>query len=255
MIDPDNLLSARTVEDIEINGKILGTKVGDRVLSRDPDTISPLQRALDYEITQTLFVGRSTLLVEGPSDLVYLKWFSHQLKAAGRTELDYRWVICPVGGVDRIPGFAALFKGNRLNLVGLVDVAKGSKKKIENASTALGDDRLLQVAKYAGQEEADIEDVLGRDFYVALVNAAYDLTAQQRVPNAKPSDAASRTVIEVENHMRTIGVNVAEFDHYAPAKWLFDNDDEGKKLPEFDDAMSRMEQLIKDINGRIAKGS
>jgi predicted ATP-dependent endonuclease of OLD family len=55
MIDPDNLLSARTVEDVvqkdKVTGeeKLLGTKISEEVLSTDPDTISPLQRALDYE--------------------------------------------------------------------------------------------------------------------------------------------------------------------------------------------------------------
>ena len=44
MIDSHNLLSARTVEDVERIGTVLGTMVGDRVLSADPDTISPLQR-------------------------------------------------------------------------------------------------------------------------------------------------------------------------------------------------------------------
>lgn len=82
MIDPENLLSARTVEDVVVRDKqtgaehLLGTKVGEKVLSTDPDTISPLQSALDYELTQTLFIGRHTLLTEGPSDLLYLKWFS-----------------------------------------------------------------------------------------------------------------------------------------------------------------------------------
>jgi len=84
MINPDDLLSARTVEDVvEIDPKtkqeaLKGTKVGEEVLSVDPDTISPLQRALDYEITQTLFIGWHTLLVEGESDILYIRWFSRQ---------------------------------------------------------------------------------------------------------------------------------------------------------------------------------
>ncbi|MFP3449507.1 hypothetical protein SB765_31760, partial [Pseudomonas sp. SIMBA_067] len=50
-----------------------GTKVRDDVLLVDKDTLFPLQGALGYEITQSLFVGKNTLLVEGPSDILYLQ--------------------------------------------------------------------------------------------------------------------------------------------------------------------------------------
>src|SRR5207247_3571721 len=138
MVDPDDVLSARTVEDVVVKDKatgaeqLLGTKVGEKVLSTDSDTISPLQRALDYEMTQTLFVGRHTLLVEGPSDFLYLKWFSSQLARQGKAGLDYRWTISIVFGVDRVPGFVSLFRGNRLQVAAVVDVQHGDKQRIEN---------------------------------------------------------------------------------------------------------------------------
>ena len=62
-------MRARTVEDIWLeddgNIEVKGTKVGDDVLSTDKDTVFPLQGALGYELTQSLFVGPNTLLVEG----------------------------------------------------------------------------------------------------------------------------------------------------------------------------------------------
>ena len=64
----------RIVEDkVEVRGQRripLGTKVREDVLELDPDTLFPLQGALGYEITQSLFVGKHTLLVEGPSDIL-----------------------------------------------------------------------------------------------------------------------------------------------------------------------------------------
>jgi predicted ATPase len=249
MIDPDNILSARTVEDvIDRDGRVLGTKVGERVLSTDPDTISPLQKALDYEMTQTLFVGRYTLLVEGPSDLAYLKWFSNQLGAANRTSLDYRWTICIGGGVDRIPGFASLFKGNGLRIAAVVDVAKNTKQRVENAKAAIGDGRVFQLDKYVQQPEVDIEDLLGRDFYAALVNETYRLSGPDKF---KPSaNAKFRIVAEVETHFKTLPPHHPEFDHYAPAAWLFDHAAKAA-LPGYDQAMENMEKLIRDLNGAL----
>jgi hypothetical protein len=255
MIDPDNLLSARTVEDVVVkdkqNGdeKLLGTKVGEKVLSTDPDTVSPLQRALGYEMTQTLFIGRHTLLVEGPSDLLYLRWFSRKLEQAGKAGLDYRWNISVVGGVDRIPGFVSLFRGNGLHIAAVVDVQQGHKNKIENARKSLPDRHLLTMDTYANQKEADIEDVLGRGFYVGLVNKALDLRAPHKLPPAKPSTAPERVAKEAELHAATLPLHYPHFDHFVPAEWLFEHGDEGADLPEFEAALSRMEQLIVDLNG------
>ncbi|MDE0695574.1 MAG: AAA family ATPase, partial [Boseongicola sp.] len=66
----------------------LGTKVREDVLELDPDTLFPLQGALGYEITQSLFVGKHTLLVEGPSDVLYLQALSAALRTRHRVSLD-----------------------------------------------------------------------------------------------------------------------------------------------------------------------
>ena len=78
----------RIVEDkVEFRGQRripLGTKIRDDVLELDPDTLFPLQGALGYEITQSLFVGEHTLLVEGPSDVLYLQALSAALRARNK---------------------------------------------------------------------------------------------------------------------------------------------------------------------------
>ena len=98
MVDPKNLLRARTVEDVfearpgqpTLKNNDTGTKVGSDVLSTDRDTLFPLQASLGFEITQSLFIGPRSLLVEGPSDLLYLLWFRRRLQALGRVSLDKR---------------------------------------------------------------------------------------------------------------------------------------------------------------------
>jgi predicted ATP-dependent endonuclease of OLD family len=77
MVPADHIERIRTVEDVVEQKRRFdfvshGTKVGDDVLSTDRDTVFPLQAALGYEITQSLFVGEHTLLVEGPSDILYI---------------------------------------------------------------------------------------------------------------------------------------------------------------------------------------
>lgn len=257
MIDPDNLLSARTVEDVVKKDRVtdeetlLGTKVGEDVLSTDVDTVSPLQKALGYELTQTLFVGRHTLLVEGSSDLAYLKWFSRQLQVSGKSGLDYRWNICICGGLPRIPGFVSLFRGNGLHIAAMVDVQHGDKNKIDNARKSLPNGHLVTLDTYAGQKEADIEDVLGREFYVALVNKALDLRAPHELPTTKSTSAPERVVKEVEQFTAVLPAQYRDFDHYVPSEWLFQHGDEGTKLAGFAVAASQMEQLIEALNALL----
>ncbi len=86
---------------------------------------------MGYEITQTLFIGTNSLLVEGPSDVLYLTAFSAELKKRGRTHLDQRWTICPIGGVDKVAAFMRLLSGNTIHVAVLIDYASGQKKKIE----------------------------------------------------------------------------------------------------------------------------
>ena len=71
---------------------------------------------MGFEVTQTLMIGTNTLLVEGPSDILYLQAASAALKAASRPHLSPHWAICPSGGIDKVLPFVRLFYGNKLNV-------------------------------------------------------------------------------------------------------------------------------------------
>ncbi|MBL9033103.1 MAG: AAA family ATPase [Phycisphaerae bacterium] len=140
MLDPSNLLRARTVEDVyrEVGDDESpdtdphrGTKVSYQVLRAERATLFPLRACLGYEITQSLFIGRHNLLVEGPSDLLYIDWFRRKLAAANRTSLDPLWTIVPCGGVSKVSAFMSLFGGNDLHCAVLCDFADGGKKEVE----------------------------------------------------------------------------------------------------------------------------
>ena len=76
----------RIVEDVIIEqigkrAEVKGTKVRSDVLEVSDDTLFPLQGALGYEVTQSLFIGANTLIVEGPSDILYLQVVSQALRS------------------------------------------------------------------------------------------------------------------------------------------------------------------------------
>lgn len=261
MVPPDNLSSVRTVEDVVIykdkgEFETRGTKVGDRVLSTDRDTLFPLQGALGYEITQSLFVGPHTLLVEGPSDLLYLQAISAHLKAAGRTGLDKRWTVCPTGGVDKVSAFISLFGGNKLHVAVLTDYASGQKKKVEQLlqSKLLQDGHVFLASELAGQAEGDIEDVLGAALYSEIVNRAYTLKALDAITPAKVAKATTaspRLVLKIEELFRLLP-KAAEFDHFTPANWLIQNPQLlNEQAAAAAPALDRCEGLFKALNGLL----
>ncbi len=253
MVDPANLMSCRTVEDVtgpKPKEEILGTKVGDDVLSRDRDTLFPLQGALGYDLTQSLFIGENCLLVEGPSDLLYLQWFSDQLRRAKRASLDKRWAITPCGGIGKVAGFMTLFGGNRLNVAILTDYKPGDKTKIRDLreSKLLRDGHLLTADMFVtGKTEADTEDIIGREMYVALVNAAYELKTNQAIPVAAKAGSPERVVAEIEDHFRSLPDTVPEFDHFRPSAFLVESGT-GATLPGIAGALDRFEALFTEVN-------
>lgn len=253
MVDLDNIAGIRTVEDRSTEVDPAGTKVSSEILSSDKDTRFPLLAAIGYDVTQSLFVGKNTLVVEGPSDLVYLKWASNELRASAGG-LDPRWVVAPTGGIDKIWSFVALFGGNALNVSVLSDFHSGDKRKVRELreSKLLPRDHVFTADSYSGKAEADTEDLLGREFYFALSNRAYGLSPTEQL---KPAGAEGERVVKLlEDHFNDLRgrvANVPTVDHYVPAIWLMEHPADARALPDFKGALERFRKLFLDINQTI----
>lgn len=246
MLDFSDILSARTVEDVtDENENILGTKVGSKVLSKDRDTTFPLQAAFGYDITQTLFIGKNTLLVEGPSDILYLTYFSEKLQELGRNGLSKDWTICPSGGIDKIQSFVSLFGGNALKIVTLTDYHPGDKNKIDRLkkSGLLETSHILLASDYTQYSSSDIEDIIGAAAYVKLINACYELTGDKAIAVESVKDGevlhSTEAILSKNPSIR--------FDHYRPSMYLIEHPDIWK-IEDITDALDRFERVCSDIN-------
>jgi len=258
MVPSDKLENVRTVEDVveqiapmRYNSK--GTKVSSDVLSTDSDTLFPLQSALGYELSQSLFVGNNTLLVEGPSDLLYLKAASSKLKQLGRTSLSEKWTVCPTGGIDKVPAFASLFGGNKLNIAVLTDFANGQKGKVQRLkeSQILNHKQVFSIADFVDGEEGDIEDLLSPDLLVKILNSAYGLSGETLLTSQKLLDAdesTTRLIVKAEQYFRMLPATVAQLDHFTPAEWLIQNP---AILEGEEETLSRFENVFQTFNGLL----
>lgn len=233
MVPADELDCVRTVEDVVVEDnrgrkKSEGTKIGSDVLATDPHTNFPIFGAMGYELTQSLVIAPDTLLVEGPSDILYLQAVSKRLQELGRTHLDPKWAICPSGGIDKIMPFVSLFKGNNLNMAILTDFDRSQRKKLDNLYRAqlLEQERIVLATEIADQDEADIEDFFHPEFFVALINATYALEGQHALTAEKLDKSDEKTVRIVkkaEAYFRTLPDSIPMFSHFDPSAHLLAN--------------------------------
>ena len=200
-----------------------------------------------------MFVGPYVVVVEGPTEAAIFNWFSRWLVKTGREGLDIRWAICPAEGASKVSSFATLFKGRGLKISALMDYHNGQKgmvNKLEE-SGLLEPGCLFKTTDYVQQDEADIEDVIGREMYIDLVNKAYDLDANSALPLQRPVDAPIRVVKEVEAHF-ALQPRIPEFDHYFPFGALMGfTDTQVTALSGLDNALIRFENLFSDLNRLI----
>ena len=260
MVPADELQRVRIVEDrVDVTKtprRSDGTKVTQDVLRVEADTLFPLQGALGYEATQTLFIGEHTLLVEGPSDILYLQALSAALKARGRTELDARWTICPAGGIDRIMPFVSLFAGRRLHVAVLSDEAQGAKGKVERIrkSDILRAGHFYTVADFIDAAQGDIEDIFDPEIYAVIVNRSYGLPEPHRVTVEKLDQDPStpRVVKKVEAMFQLMPDTIPMFDHFTPAAWLIRNPDVlAEESKPIEDTLAVAEHVFEKFNGLL----
>jgi energy-coupling factor transporter ATP-binding protein EcfA2 len=257
MIDPANLEAVRTVEDREEKGRPVGTKVGDKTMATDKDTLLPLQAALGYDIASWFF-GESTKVVAVPelSHVLYLKWFSAELRRRGLQGLDSRWTISPVGGLTKVASLVTLLYGKRDNVALVTDYGgdEGSNLARLRHRELLSEAHVLTPGQYLNQTEADMEDMIGRETFADLVNRAYGLKEWSALPPSKMNGAPPRVVEETTAHFKKL--DYPPFDRMIPASYLINHGEELRaQLPGLDSAVLRFEDLMRDLNRLLGEAA
>jgi predicted ATPase len=249
LIDPAHFERIRTVEDTDERG----TVVSDEVFRSDKDTVFPLQAALGYELAQTLFLGPDCLLVEGPSDLIYLQVLGEAVLANGGEALDPRWVVTPVGGADKLSTFISLIGANQLNVAVLMDVAANEQQRVRElqANGHLAKNALVEVGQFVGRNDADIEDLFDAAFYLKLVNGAYAKELPGGLALADLVDQNPRIVRRIGTYFKANSTGTGRFSHYRPAAYL--QREQGTLLGQIDDpTVERAKAMFTVLNGLLS---
>jgi len=259
MIDSAKFGRVRIVQDLGIDAKEPlpkeqdGTKVLTNVFDATEDSLFPLQGALGYEIQQTLFIGPNSLVVEGPADMLFLRAVSAQLEREGRTGLSESWVITPVGGSGKVPAFVALLAPQKgMNVATLLDVQNSDRALIEDLykKKILAKKQVVTYADFTGENEADVEDMFERSFYLDLVNAEFSKQLKTSIKLSSLNAKDPRTVRAIEAYLEKNPLKSGSFGHYRPARYFSEN--VATLWPQVSDATkARFEAAFKQLNALL----
>ena len=234
MIDPKCMHQVRTIED---RGRA-GASVSRDFLGDSRDTLLPLQAALGYELLHSLLIGPDVLLVEGPSDHIFLTVMSGHLESRDRSRLDPRWVVVPAGGLAGVAAFLTLL-GVQWNVAVLTSAFDRKKPETEAApgGEALEEKRIVRLADFARTPQGGVEDLFAEDFYLDLANR---------------SGAATIEKFELHGEggvvRRIEAVTGTRLNRWLPARFLLEGRAELADDPD-DDTLDRFEALFHRING------
>lgn len=228
MVHSDRLHQVRLVEDQEK----LGTVVSDNLSGSDPRTIFPLQAALGWTIAQNLFISERNLLVEGPSELIYLQVASSIVEANGGEGLRDDITIVPVGGLDKVVTFVALLGASGLKLAVLHDYKGTPEQKLMDLvrQKLLSQKALFNASQFRdlGQigkngKASDTEDLFTSDTYLKYFNQAFAKQLEGKPITEKDLPAGDRIVERLERYIDSKNILLRPsggYNHYTVAAHL-----------------------------------
>ena len=248
MINLQHMSRVRTVQDVDDRGTIISNDV----YSNDPETVFPLQVALGSQMAQTLFLAPHCLMVNAPSDLIYLQVLGEVVASKNRMRLDPRWVVIPVGGADNLPTFASLLGENYVSVAVLMDVTPKNKEKIERLNKTLGGRRCNPVkwVEVTRVRDSDMEDLFEPSFYLRLVNEAYAHELPAPLTMKAITESNPRIAHRISAYFEKEGIAGGRFDPYRPAAYLLQA--HAMLRDEMDDAtIERAASMMERINALL----
>lgn len=224
MINPHQLQRVRTVSDTG-----MGSQVKEITDETDSETLFPLKAAIGFNMMEKLVSTSKNLLVDKPSDLLYLNLMSKILKSLNHKYINEEISILPVGNINKFAAFVSLLGTENPQYVCLIQ--EGNDK--EDLNALLTKQNVITSCK--------LEDLFDKSDFLKLVNSAYNIIE----PMAENIIGASLKSIENQIE-KEIG---SEVDTFIIANKLATLHPDGDFFTEA--TINNFENLFEEINSHF----
>jgi len=162
LIDVSRLDRVRLVLRDEETGK---TIVKEKFHGRHFDSLEPIRSALGIHLTDSLFVGPKTLIVEGPEDYYIVHGMSELCKRLGKNHLDFSEVFILADAGSSVPYFSAIASRIGSNCVVLLDADRGHETKKTIINKWNFKEEAVVLTDAVGSEAHKTTDLLAKESY------------------------------------------------------------------------------------------
>lgn len=177
LVDMDNLANVKAVYVDKTSGR---TKISSNLRYDEADaekSIYPVHAALGLTVSDTLLLGCTPVLVEGPSDQILLTLIKRYLISKGKMLNNKELVFIPTGGVRGMGPVTKLVssRDNQLPYV-LLDSDKPGKdylKQLKNGTYKEQEEKVLDVATFLGDKAFEIEDLIPAKTLAGMIDRIY----------------------------------------------------------------------------------
>lgn len=169
LIDGDHLERVRPVTEDETGH----SKITLDGWPKDRETIFPLQAAAGYAMVRGLFQHKNNVLVEGMADYFYLHGLSLLCNATGRTSLPEDIYVTPCGGAKMVGNLAALFLGQNVRPLILLDSDDAGRARRNALMKELYvgyTQEIIMLGEVLNTTDCEIEDIVGEALMLPEVN-------------------------------------------------------------------------------------
>ncbi len=166
LVNPDNLSEVKAVFVDEKGLTVVSSDLRKNEKTAEK-SIYPVHAAIGLTISETLLLGCQPILVEGPSDQVYLQLIKNCLINRGEYKNNKETVFIPSGGVKGMSTVISIVSGRENNLpYVLVDGDKAGRDKEKSLKDNLyknEKEKVISISEILGEGNFEIEDLFPQD--------------------------------------------------------------------------------------------
>lgn len=162
LVNPDNLADVKAVfvDEKGLSSVSSDLRKNDKVAEK---SIYPVHAAIGLTVSDTLLLGCQPILVEGPSDQIYLQLVKNTLLSRGMYMNNKEMVFIPTGGVKGMSVVISIVTGrdNSLPFVVLDADTPGrdKEKSLKKGNYKDEPEKVIMVSDILGEGEFEVEDL------------------------------------------------------------------------------------------------